>query len=148
MRKLGLKGTKFIRKSRKYNSYKGSVGYGEKKRLHRRFYTLVPHQKLTTDTSEFKYYERNQSGNIQLKKLYLDSFLDLFNGEILSYCISKQPNAKTILEAQKEAIDKTQDCPYRRTFHFDQGWGYQMKQYKKINQSPDLSKHISKRKLF
>ncbi len=24
-------------------------------------------QKLTTDTSEFKYYERNQSGNIQIK---------------------------------------------------------------------------------
>ncbi|EGO6085877.1 transposase [Enterococcus faecalis] len=30
MRKLGLKGKKFIRKSRKYNSYKGTVGYGEK----------------------------------------------------------------------------------------------------------------------
>ncbi|EGO6085876.1 transposase family protein [Enterococcus faecalis] len=49
----------------------------------------------------------------------------------MSYRISKQPNAKAILEAQKEVIDKTQDCPYRRTFHSDQGWGYQMKQYKK-----------------
>ncbi|WP_338350792.1 IS3 family transposase [Enterococcus faecalis] len=30
MRKLDLKGTKFIRKSRKYNFYKGRVEYGEK----------------------------------------------------------------------------------------------------------------------
>lgn len=145
MRKLGLKGTKFIRKSRKYNSYKGTVGYGEKNRLHRRFYTSVPHQKLTTDTSEFKYYERDQSGKIQIKKLYLDPFLDLFNGEILSYRISKQPNAKAILEAQKEAIDKTQDCPYRRTFHSDQGWGYQMKQYKKQLTSHQIFQSMSRK---
>ena len=132
-----------------FDENKGTVGYDEKNRLHRRFYTSVPHQKLTTDTSEFKYYERDQSRKIQIKKLYLDPFLDLFNGEILSYRISKQPNAKAILEAQKEAIDKTQDCPYRRTFHSDQGWGVPNEAVQKaINQSPDLSKHVSKRKLF
>lgn len=56
MLKLNLKVVKFTRKSRKYNSYKGSVGKIAKNLIHRRFYTSVPHQKLTTDTTEFKYY--------------------------------------------------------------------------------------------
>lgn len=132
MRKLGLKGMKFTRKSRKYSSYKGTVGQIAKNRLHRRFQTSVPHQKITTDTSEFKYYERDAQGKIQIKKLYLNPFLDLFNGEILSYSISESPSMKPILEAQKEAIARTADCPYRRTFHSDQGWAYQMKQYRKL----------------
>lgn len=28
-----------------------------------------------------------------------------------------------------KAIEITSDCPYRRTFHSDQGWAYQMKAY-------------------
>ncbi len=35
------------------------------------------------------------------------------------------------LTAQAEAIEITADCPYRRTFHSDQGWAYQMKSYTK-----------------
>ncbi|XUD12656.1 hypothetical protein IGJ55_001835 [Enterococcus sp. AZ170] len=131
MRKLGLKSVKFTRKSRKYNSYKGTVGRVAKNRIHRRFVTSVPHQKITTDTSEFKYYEQDTNGKPVIKKLYLDPFLDLFNGEILSYRISEKPNAKAVLDAQKEAIEQTADCPYRRTFHSDQGWAYQMNGYRK-----------------
>lgn len=57
MKKLGLCLTSFWRKSRKYSSYKGTVGQVAKNKLHRRFNTSVPHQKLTTDTTEFKYYD-------------------------------------------------------------------------------------------
>ena len=66
-------------------------------RLNRRFSTPIPHQKITTDTTEFKYYENG----IQ-KKAYLNP---------------------------SQALEVTSDCPYRRTFHFDQGWAYQMPQY-------------------
>ena len=57
MQKLGLQVTSFTRKSRKYSSYKGKIGTVAPNRIHRRFYTHVPHQKITTDTTEFKYYE-------------------------------------------------------------------------------------------
>ncbi|MBK2003293.1 IS3 family transposase, partial [Listeria ivanovii subsp. londoniensis] len=77
------------------------------------------------------YYERDKNKQLVIKKLYLDPFLDMFNGEILSYRISERPNAKAIMDAQKEAMDRTDDCLYRRTFHSDQGWAYQMKAYKK-----------------
>lgn len=39
MCKIGLKCAKFTRKSRKYCSYKGTVGKVAKNRVHRRFYT-------------------------------------------------------------------------------------------------------------
>ena len=53
----------------------------------------------------------------------------MFNGEILSYSITRTPSATGILSAQKQAIEITSDCLYRRTFHSDRGWAYQMKAY-------------------
>ncbi len=96
-----------------------------KSRIHRRFKTNVVHQKITTDTTEFKYYEFDYKGEMIIKQLYLDPFIDMYNGEILSYSIS----AKGIMNALNEAILVSNDCKYRRTFHSDQGWAYQMKAY-------------------
>jgi len=129
MQKLNLQVTSFTRKSRKYSSYKGNVGKIAPNRINRRFNTSVPHQKITTDTTEFKYYEIDSKGRMVIKKLYLDPFLDMFNGEVLSYGISKNPSATSVLSAQKEAIEITSDCLYRRTFHSDRGWAYQMNAY-------------------
>jgi transposase InsO family protein len=129
MQKLGLQVTSFTRKSRKYSSYKGKVGTVAPNRIRRRFYTHIPHQKITTDTTEFKYYEVDEKGHMTMHKLYLDPFMDMCNGEILSFSIDKQPSAKNVMDALNEAIDITSDCPYRRTFHSDQGWAYQMKAY-------------------
>lgn len=53
MQKLGLQVTSYTRKSRRYNSYKGNVSRIAPDRIHRRFHTSVPHQKITTDTTEF-----------------------------------------------------------------------------------------------
>ena len=129
MKKLELQVTSFTRKSRKYSSYKGNVGKVAPNRIRRRFNTPIPHQKITTDTTEFKYFEIDSKGRMVIKKLYLDPFLDMFNGEVLSYGISKSPSSNSILTAQKKAIEITSDCPYRRTFHSDRGWAYQMKAY-------------------
>jgi len=129
MQKLGYQVTSFTRKSRRYNSYKGNVGKIAPNRISRRFNTSVPHQKITTDTTEFKYYEVNSKGRMIIKKLYLDPFLDMFNSEVLCYSISKVPSAVGVLSAQKQAIAITSDCKYRRTFHSDRGWAYQMNAY-------------------
>ncbi|MGE7112930.1 hypothetical protein [Lysinibacillus sp. NPDC047702] len=87
--KLGLQSVKFTRKSRKYSTYNGTVGTVEKNRIHRCFHTSIPHQKLTTDTSEFKYFVTGEDGKVTIKKAYLDAFLDMFNGEIISYRLSE-----------------------------------------------------------
>ena len=129
MQKLNLQVTSFTRKSRKYSSYKGKIGKIAPNRIHRRFHTHIPHQKITTDTTEFKYYEVDANGHMTMHKLYFDPFMDMCNGEILSYGIAKQPSAQNILAALNEAIEITSDCPVRRTFHSDRGWAYQMKAY-------------------
>lgn len=129
MQKLNLQVTSFTRKSRKYSSYKGKVGTVAPNRIRRRFNTNIPHQKITTDTTEFKYYEIDDKGHMTTRKLYLDPFMDMCNSEIISFGIGKRPSANSIVNALEKAIEVTSDCPYRRTFHSDQGWAYQMKIY-------------------
>ena len=56
--------------------------------------------------------------------------MDMCTREIISYGISRRPSAENIMNALKESIEITNECKYRRTFHSDQGWAYQMKAYR------------------
>lgn len=103
------------------------------------------HQKITTDTTEFKYYDMDSKGHVIIKKLYLDTFMDLCNREIISYVISPTPSAKNIMDALNAAIEITSDCPYRRTFYSDQGWGYQMKAYAYVLQEHPIFQSMSRK---
>ena len=82
MQKLGFQVTSFTIKRCRYNLYKGNFGKIAPNRINRRFYTSVAHQKITIDTSEFKTYEIDNKGRMTIKKLYLNSFMNIFNGEI------------------------------------------------------------------
>lgn len=117
MRKLGLKGNKFTRKSRRYSSYKGTIGTVAKKRIHRRFKTTTSCQKLTTDITEFKCSDD--------LKLYLSPIMDMYNGEILSYGISMRPTLDFVMKPLEEALEIVKNGKYRTTIHSDQGWHYQ-----------------------
>lgn len=64
-----------------------------------------------------------------MHKLYLEPFMDMCNGEILSFSIDKNPSVVNVINALNEAIEITLDCSYCRNFHSDQGWAYQMKVY-------------------
>ena len=107
MQKYNLQVMSFTRKSRKYSSYKGRIGTVAPNRIKRRFNTHIPHQKITTDTTEFKYYEVDSKGKMTMHKLYLDPFMDMFNGEIISYGIDKRPSAANVMNALNEAIEVT-----------------------------------------
>ena len=146
VQKLSLQVTSYTRKSRKYNSYKGTVGKVAPNRLRRRFETSVAHQKIVTDTTEFKYYERDINGKVVLRKAYLDPFLDLYNMEVISYHLGKAPTAAGIMSALEQAIKATADCKYRRTFHSDQGWGLPDEGLSKTAQRrTDFPEHVAKR---
>ncbi len=113
MQRLHLQVTSFTRKSRKYSSYRGKVGTVAPNRIRRRFHTNITHQKITTDTTEFKYYEINEKGRMVMKKLYLDPFMDMCNGEIISFSIDKRPSSLSVMKALEEAIIITSDCQFR-----------------------------------
>lgn len=145
VQKLGLQVKSFTRKSRKYSSYRGVVGRIAKNRVNRRFKTSVIHQKITTDTTEFKYYEIDNKGKMITKKMYLDPFLDMFNSEVLSYSLTKIPSAVGIMDALNQAITATNDCKYRRTFHSDRGWAYQMKIYSNTLKESKIFQSMSRK---
>lgn len=145
MQKMGLQVTSFGRKSRSYSTYKGKIGTIAPNRINRRFETCIAYQKITTDTTEFKYYEKDSSGNLQQKKAYLDPYMDLYNREILCYRFGKQPTGETVMEGLEEVIRITSDCPFRRIFHSDQGWAYQMKSYTHRLRKEKIYQSLSRR---
>lgn len=88
---------------------------------------------------------KDKNGVTRIGKLYLDPFMDLCNKEIISYSISNKPSAKGILKAQEEAIDITNDCEFRRMFHSDQGWAYQMNNYRKALKDNNILQSMSRK---
>ena len=80
MRKMGI----FCSvRMHKYNSYKGDVGKIAPNLLERNFKADKPNQKWVTDVTEFALFGI---------KLYLSPIIDLYNGEVISYNLSRHPN--------------------------------------------------------
>lgn len=129
VQKLKIQVNSFSRKTRKYSSYRGTIGKIADNKIKREFKIDKPYTQITTDTTEFKYLEKDKTGTYQVKKLYLNPYLDMYNSEILSYEISKRPTLEPILKALDKAIAKTKKNKEKRIFHSDQGWAYQVKQY-------------------
>ena len=110
VQKLELQVHSFTRKSRKYSSYRGTVGNIADNLLNRRFKTSIPHQKITTDTSEFKYWMQDSNGKTVVHKLYFNPYMDLFNDEIVSFHIGQTPSAAGIQEAPEDRKSPTLSC--------------------------------------
>ena len=85
-----------VRKS-KYRSYKGEVGKVAPNIIERNFKADKPNQKWTTDVTEFHF---------TWGKVYLSPILDMFNGEIVSYSVSKQPSYSLTTEMLNKAFSK------------------------------------------
>jgi len=98
-----------------------------------------------SDTSQFAYYEIDNKGHKQVKKLYLDPFMDLCNREIISHTIAKEAGLMSMIPALDKAIEVTADCKYRRTFHTDQGSLYQSKMYQKKLKDNKIFQSMSRR---
>ena len=145
IQKLHLQVKNFSRKSRKYSSYKGTIGKVADNEINRRFTVDKAYTQITTDTTEFKYLEKNKAGHYQEKKLYLNPYLDMYNSEIISYEISKQPTLGPILKALDGAIEITSVNKGKRIFHSDQGWAYQVKQYTSRLEEKGITQSMSRK---
>lgn len=117
MRNLGLLCKKFTNRFRRYVSYKGEVGKVAKNLINRNFNINSPNKVWLTDVTEFKINGRSD-------KLYLSPILDCFNGEIISYSISKAPNIELTNRSLDKALDKFGILD-GLIIHSDQGFHYQ-----------------------
>ena len=134
MKQLGL--VCRVRAKRKYNSYKGEVGEVAPNLLERHFKTNQPNRKWVTDVTEFK---------VNDQKLYLSPILDLFNGEVVSYNLSRHPNFKQITDMLEGAFQKLPDKVDDLILHSDQGWQYQMKSYQNLLKAKGITQSMSRK---
>lgn len=124
-----------ILRKKKYRSYRGKVGKIAPNLLRRDFGTKRPNLKWATDITEFKLFGQ---------KLYLSPIMNLFNGEIISYFLSKSPNFRQITEMLKDAFQKIPDNS-QLILHSDQGWQYQMKVYRKMLKDKGIRQSMSRK---
>lgn len=99
----------------RYRSYKGEVGQIAPNVIARDFSADAPNRKWATDVTQI---------NIGSVKLYLSPILDMFNGEIVSYNISKSPNLEQVYDMLEKAFTKFDNLD-GLILHSDQGWQYQ-----------------------
>lgn len=120
---------------KKYRSYRGEIGKVAPNRLNRHFQTAQPNTKWTTDITEFKVNEQ---------KLYFSPILDLFNGEIVSYSLSKTPNFHLVTDMLQQAFQKIPDHG-PLMLHSDQGWHYQMRHYQRMLKENGIIQSMSRK---
>lgn len=134
MRILGL-----ISKTRpkKYKSYQGTSNEKVKNRLKRRFRAKHANRRWLTDITEFKVGDH---------KLYLSPILDCYNNEIKSYTLSRRP----VFQFVKDMLDKAINSLSRKAtkklmIHSDQGWHYQMSQFRKTLKAAGIKQSMSRK---
>ena len=132
MKELGLK---CIVRMKKYKSYKGTVGKIAPNILDRNFTAEAPNEKWVTDITEFKLFG---------EKLYLSPVLDLFNGEIITYTIGSRPTYSLVSEMLEKALERL-PLKHQLLMHSDQGWHYQMKQYRNALESRGIVQSMSRK---
>jgi len=132
MKELGL--TSIVR-MKKYRSYKGTVGKVAPNLLNRNFSATKPNEKWTTDITEFKLFG---------EKLYLSPMLDLFNGEIITYTLESRPVYALVSNMLEQAFEQLHDGN-SLLIHSDQGWHYQMNQYRQALSSRGITQSMSRK---
>ncbi len=133
MRILGLKSIQ--RPKRKYVSYKGTIGKIADNLLNRDFNADNPNEKWATDVTEFK---------VNDEKLYLSPIIDLFNGEVVSFNLSRHPVFNQVVDMLEKAFNKVPDNT-NLILHSDQGWQYQMKQYQAMLKEKGIRQSMSRK---
>ena len=70
--------------------------------------------------------------------------IDLFNGEIVSYNLSKHPIFNQITDMLEKAFKKIPDNT-NLILHSDQGWQYQMKRYQYLLEKKGIKQSMSRK---
>lgn len=132
MKEMGMQC--FVREKH-YKSYKGEIGKICNNLLNRDFKADNPNEKWVTDVTEFR---------VKDNKLYLSPIVDLYNGEVISYNLSR----KAVFSQVVDMIDKAFKIIPDKTnliLHSDQGWQYQMKQYQRMLEDKGIKQSMSRK---
>lgn len=133
MKAMGLKSIQRLK--RRYVSYQGTIGEIADNLLKRNFKADKPNEKWVTDVTEF---------NVHNEKLYLSPIVDLFNGEVISYNLSRHPVFNQVINMLEGAFAKIPNNT-NLILHSDQGWQYQMRQYQYLLKNKGIRQSMSRK---
>ena len=103
--------------------------------MNREFEAEKPNEKWVTDITEFK---------VNKEKIYLSPIIDLFNGEVISFNISRHPIFSQVTDMLEKAFKKIPNDT-NLILHSDQGWQYQMKRYQHLLQEKGIRQSMSRK---
>lgn len=134
-RLMGQLELKSLVRVKKYRSYKGLVGKIAPDILKRQFSATRPNEKWVTDVTEFKVGD---------EKLFLSPVLDLYNGEVVAYEMARRPVFDLVGKMLEKALLRLKkgDKPL---VHSDQGWQYQMADYRRLLGQKRLIQSMSRK---
>ena len=135
MKLMKLEGLTCQLRQKRYRSYKGQTGKIAPNLLNRDFKATQPNQKWVTDVTEFK---------VLGQKIYLSPILDLFNGEIISYSLSRSASFPPTIEMLKKAFLCLPE-KVNLLLHSDQGWQYQMRAYQRLLTERGIQQSMSRK---
>jgi len=119
----------------RYNSYRGTVGKIAPNLLKRDFVTEAPNQKWVTDVTQV---------TINDEKGYISPIIDLYDGSIISYAVSKHPDLRLVMEMVDKAFSQIPDAT-GIILHSDQGWQYQHNIYQERLKQKGIRQSMSRK---
>lgn len=129
---MGLKSSV---RPKKYRAFRGESSDAAPNKLQRDFRAAQPNQRWVTDVTEFK---------IAGERLYLSPVLDLYNGEIVAYDIARRPLQAMISSMLDNAFLRLRKED-RPLLHSDQGWQYQMAEYRNKLAARNITQSMSRK---
>lgn len=132
MQGMGLHG---LQKKRRYNSFRGRIGDVAPNVINRMFKTDAPCRKWTTDVTQVCIHD---------KITYLSPILDMYNGEIVAYTISRSPSLEMVMSMLNKSLKKHPDTS-GLILHSDQGWHYQHPLYQKALKKHGIIQSMSRK---
>lgn len=120
---------------KKYSSYAGEITPAMPNLIQRNFKAEAPNEKWLTDITEFR---------IPTGKVYLSPIIDCFDGAIVSWTISTQPNAELVNSMFDQALDTLSDNS-KPIVHSDRGAHYRWPGWIERIKTNGLTQSMSKK---
>lgn len=134
-RLMGLLNLKSLQRVKRYKSFRGTVGVVAPNLLERKFSANAPDQKWATDVTELRVGE---------EKVYLSTVKDLFSREIVAHELSSRPTMDLVNSMLKKALARL-GPGQAPMLHSDQGWHYQMPEYRKLLSDHNVAQSMSRK---
>ena len=137
VRRLMREENLFVRMARKkkYSSYAGEITQAAPNLLQRNFKAEKPNMKWLTDITEFR---------IAAGKVYLSPIIDCFDGAVVSWTISTEPNAKLVNTMFDNALE-TLGVNEHPIIHSDRGAHYRWPGWIERIKTSGLTQSMSKK---